>query len=77
MSTAAPGPPIDPTIKSAAKWIALILFLLYCADLIWKLAHWNQYSAGLARPKLAAAIALRLLFMAFLLWVYMRARRVT
>jgi hypothetical protein len=74
--SAVPGDPVvDPRVRTAAKWIALILFVLYSADLIWKLAHWSQYSAGLKISTFAIALTLRLLFMAFLLWVYLRARR--
>jgi hypothetical protein len=65
---------IDPNLRTAAKWIALILFLLYCLDLAWKLAHWGQYSAGLKASTIALALAFRLVFMAFLLWMYLRAR---
>jgi hypothetical protein len=68
-------PPIDPNLRRGAKWIALILFVLYCADLIWKLVHWSQYSAGLAAWQIGMALGLRLVFMAFLLWMYVRARR--
>ena len=71
-----PGDPVvDPKVRAAAKWVALTLFVLYCADLVWKLAHWNQYSAGLKISTFAIALTLRLLFMVFLLWVYLRARR--
>jgi len=65
---------IDPNLRTAAKWIALILFLLYCVDLIWKLSHWGQYSAGLKTSTIALALAFRLVFMAFLLWMYVRAQ---
>ncbi|HKR30038.1 MAG TPA: hypothetical protein VJT08_06160 [Terriglobales bacterium] len=68
-------PAADPSLRRAAKWIALILFVLYCADLIWKLAHWNQYAADLAPWQLGTALTLRLVFMAFLLWMFVRARR--
>ena len=69
--------PIDPSIRAAAKWIALILFFLYCVDLVWKLAHWSLYSAGLSRATLAGALILRFIFMAFLLGIYLRERRST
>jgi hypothetical protein len=75
MSSESGTPGADPNLRSAAKWIALVLFVLYCADLAWKLAHWSQYSAGLRISTLAIALTLRLLFMVFLLWVYLRARR--
>jgi hypothetical protein len=65
---------IDPNLRSAARWIALILFLLYCVDLAWKLAHWGQYSADLKTSTIALALTFRLLFMAFLLWMFLRAR---
>ena len=65
----------DPNLRNAAKWIALILFLLYCVDLAWKLAHWSQYAAGLRIPTIILLLALRLIFMAFLLWMYLRARK--
>ena len=65
---------VDPNLRIAAKWIALILFLLYCVDLAWKLSHWGQYSAGLKTSTIALALAFRLVFMAFLLWMYVRAR---
>jgi hypothetical protein len=65
---------IDPNLRNASKWIALILFLLYCLDLVWKLAHWGQYSAGLKTSTIALALTFRLVFMAFLLWMYLRAR---
>ena len=75
MSTLPGRPTSDPSLRSGAKWIALILFILYCADLAWKLTHWNQYSAGLKMSTFAIALTLRLIFMAFLLWMYLRARR--
>ena len=74
MSSEQGGRTIDPNLRTAAKWIALILFLLYCVDLAWKLWHWGQYSAGLKTSTIALALALRLVFMAFLLWMYVRAR---
>jgi hypothetical protein len=74
--TTVPGSPItDPSLRTGAKWIALILLVPYCADLAWKLTHWSQYSAGLKMSTFAIALTLRLLFMAFLLWMYLRARR--
>ena len=75
MSTIPGGPVIDPNLRAAAKWIALILFVLYCADLAWKLAHWSQYSAGQKGSTIAVLLSVRILFMAFLLWMYFRARR--
>ena len=77
MTTVPQDPAADPKLRAGAKWIALILFVLYSADLAWKLAHWSQYSAGLKISTLAVALTLRLLFMAFLLWVYLRARKKT
>ena len=68
-------PAIDPHVRRAAKWIALLLFVLYCFDLAWKLAHWSQYSAGLRIPTILFALTFRLAFMAFLLWIYLRGRR--
>jgi len=68
-------PAADPSLRRTAKWIALLLFVLYCVDLAWKLAHWSQYSAGLKTSTIATALAFRLIFMAFLLWMYLRARR--
>jgi len=65
----------DPNLRNAAKWIALILFLLYCADLAWKLTHWSQYAAGLRVPTIILLIGLRSAFMVFLLWMFLRARR--
>ena len=67
-------PGISPGRRSA-KWIALVLFLLYCLDLAWKLAHWSQYSAGLKISTIIIALAIRLTFMAFLLWMYLRGRK--
>lgn len=75
MSANPVNPVVDPNLRTAAKWIALILFVLYCADLIWKLAHWSQYSAGMSGLMIAVLLTLRLLFMAFLFWMYMRARK--
>ena len=68
-------PVTDSSLRTGAKWIALILFVLYSLDLIWKLAHWSQYSAGLKLSNIIAALVLRLVFMAFLLWMYLRARK--
>jgi len=68
-------PPSDPRLRRTAKWIALLLFILYCLDLAWKLAHWSQYSAGLKSSTLVLAIGFRLVFMAFLFWIYLRGRR--
>jgi len=68
-------PGVDPALRRTAKWVALILFVLYCADLVWKLAHWSQYSAGLKISTIVIALTFRVIFMAFLLWMYFRARR--
>jgi hypothetical protein len=65
----------DPSLRRTAKWIALILFVLYCVDLVWKLRHWSEYSAGLKVSTIVIALAFRLVFMVFLLWMYFRARR--
>jgi hypothetical protein len=75
MSTLPGGPGADPSVRGAAKWIALILLLLYSLDLVWKLAHWSQYSAGLKMSTIAVALTFRIIFMAFLLWMYLRGRR--
>ena len=75
MSPESGTPASNPELRAAAKWIALILFVLYLADLVWKLAHWSQYSAGMKGSTIAVLLTLRLLFMAFLLWMYLRARR--
>ena len=68
-------PPIDPRLRSTSKWIALLLFILYCLDLGWKLAHWSQYSAGLKPSSIGLLLTVRVVFMAFLLWIYLRARK--
>lgn len=68
-------PQVDPSIRNAARWIALILFILYAVDLIWKLAHWSQYSAGLKHSTIAWALVLRILFMIFLLVVFFNGRK--
>jgi hypothetical protein len=68
-------PAADPSLRRAAKWIALILFILYSVDLLWKLAHWSQYADGLPSWQIGTALTLRLIFMAFLLWMFLRARR--
>ena len=65
-------PAIDPSLRRTAKWIALLLFILYCVDLVWKLAHWSEYSAGLKTSTLVVAIGFRLVFMLFLFWIYLR-----
>lgn len=70
-------PAADPSLRAAAKWIALILFVLYSLDLVWKLAHWSQYAAGMSLRALTVLLFLRLLFMAFLLLMYLRARKTT
>lgn len=75
MSVLPQEPITDAKLRAGAKWIALILFILYSLDLIWKLAHWSQYSAGLRPSSIAIALAFRLVFMAFLLWMYLRARK--
>ena len=68
-------PTADPKLRRSAKWIALLLFILYCVDLGWKLAHWSQYSAGLKPHTIGLLLAVRLMFMAFLFWIYLRGRR--
>lgn len=70
-------PAADPSLRAAAKWIALVLFVLYCLDLIWKLAHWGQYAAGMSLGAIVVLLFFRLLFMAFLLFMYLRARKIT
>lgn len=74
----AEGQPVtDPRLRRTSRWIALLLFILYCADLAWKLAHWSQYSAGLKTSTIAFVLAIRLAFMAFLFWIYLRARKIS
>jgi len=68
-------PASDPNLRRTAKWVALILFVLYCIDLAWKIAHWSQYSNGLKTSTIVIALAFRLVFMSFLFWMYLRARR--
>lgn len=68
-------PQVDPSIRNAARWIALILFILYAVDLAWKLAHWSQSPPGISHAKIAWALVLRILFMIFLLVVFFNGRK--
>ncbi len=54
--------------------ITLVLLVAYCVDLIWKLAHWDEMSAGLQWYVIVLALTVRFAFMAGLLWVYLKLK---
>jgi hypothetical protein len=54
---------------------ALILFLLYVADLIWKLVHWREFTAGLSRAELVLPLSIRFLLMGGFLFMYFKFRK--
>ena len=56
------------------KYAALTLFIAYCLDLFWKLAHWKENTVGMSRWALTGTLTVRFAFMAGLLWVYLRVK---
>jgi len=54
---------------------SLVLLILYCIDLIWKLAFWNQFTHGLNLWMVAVALIVRFTFMGGLLVMYLRFRK--
>ena len=52
-----------------------MLLILYCVDLIWKLALWNQLTHGLNLWMVAGALIVRFAFMGGLLIMYLRFRK--
>jgi len=48
---------------------------MYCLDLAWKLAHWNELTRGLEWWMIALALAVRFAVMAGFLYFYLRLRR--
>ena len=57
--------------------LALGLLIAYCLDLAWKVAHWRGLSRGvdLNWRLLTLALTVRFAYMGFLLFVFIRARR--
>ena len=53
---------------------SLVLLILYCADLIWKLSFWTQFTRGLNLWMVAVALTVRFSFMGALLIMYLRFR---
>jgi hypothetical protein len=54
---------------------ALFLLVLYCLDFTWKVADWREVSRGLAWWGIALALAVRLLVMGFILFLYLRLKK--
>jgi hypothetical protein len=48
---------------------------VYCVDLIWKLAHWNQYVGDLQWWMIVMALSMRVAVMSFLYWQYRLASK--
>jgi hypothetical protein len=62
-------------MKSKARQrMVLVLFIVYCLDLAWKLAHWAAYARALEWWMIALALAVRFAFMAFMLSVLLQYR---
>lgn len=57
------------------KNAVLVLLILYCIDLAWKLAHWQALVGNLEWPMVALALTVRFAFMAGLLMLYLRISR--
>ena len=57
------------------KNAVLILLILYCLDLAWKLAHWHALADGLEWWIIAGALTVRFAVMAGLLVGYLRISR--
>jgi hypothetical protein len=55
--------------------IVLVLFIVYCGDLVWKLANWHEMSAGLQWYIIALALTIRFAVMAGLLWLYIKLKK--
>ncbi len=54
---------------------SLVLLILYCVDLTWKLAFWSQFTHGLNLWMIAGALVVRFAFMGGLLVMYLRFRK--
>jgi hypothetical protein len=61
--------------KKFQRRSALILFIAYSLDLIWKLANWHDFVDGLPWWGLALALSVRFAFMAGVLFLYLKLRR--
>jgi hypothetical protein len=53
----------------------LLLLVLYCLDLVWKLAHWRDLTRGLDWWALAIALTVRFAFMLGLLYALIRIKK--
>jgi hypothetical protein len=53
----------------------LLLLIVYCLDLVWKLANWHQLTDGLDWWMTALALGIRFAFMGGLLLVFLRLRK--
>jgi hypothetical protein len=54
---------------------SLLLLVLYCGDLLWKLAHWSVFSGRLPWWSIALALSVRFTVMGGLLYLFLRARK--
>jgi hypothetical protein len=63
------------TVAPSREQLALFLFTLYVLDLVWKLFHWQQLTAGVPWWTVVMALAVRSCFMGGLLYVYLQYRK--
>jgi hypothetical protein len=56
---------------------SLVLLILYCLDLTWKLAFWSRLTQGLSLWMVAGALIVRFAVMGGLLVMYLRFRKST
>jgi len=52
-----------------------VALAVYCIDLVWKLAHWNQFMSGLKWWMIITALNMRFAVMGFLFWQYRLAAK--
>jgi len=57
--------------------VLLLLLVVYCLDLVWKLAHWGELSEGVAWWGIALGLTVRFAFMGGLVFLLIRMRRAT
>jgi hypothetical protein len=63
------------TMKSITlERLVLVLLIVYCLDLAWKLANWRELSGGLDWWMIALGLTIRFAFMVGLLFLFIRTR---
>jgi hypothetical protein len=69
--------------KARQRRSALILFILYSLDSVWKVAHWEEFTSVVREsgwwgtPLFALALTIRFAIMGFILFLYLRLKKVS